>query len=362
MIRKKINQAKKLVSDWVAFRELNSYDPPTSQNNLLVNFENPQLYHRFFYLLLKFYKISGYNIYYPLSFSKFRNLRNKDQYLALIVREKNFLSVNKNKLPDQFIEINDQMFSADYFSHYFEQNNRVSDAFHIPMSFHPLMYHKEIWNIKVNTDRKRLNSVFCYGNFDQKAYSEIEKTDFKVIPRTELLSFFKEKQQFLSINSREEIIAGNSDLNEKFTFAIKENFQIEMREIRELLSYFNFYLCCPGVVMPLCHNVVEAMSVGTIPLIEKEYAEVMYPHLENNVNAIIFEGLENLEKIVSEEIFNLPEDEIIKMRQNALAYYNEFLSPLNVVTAANQNIKEKNTIYLQAEHRSIRFKDYRFYV
>lgn len=356
MIRKKIDQVKKLLSDFVAFRKLKSYTPQETGKNLFVNFENPQLYHRFFYLLLKFYKISGYNIYYPMSFSKFRNLRNKDQYLAFTVKEKNFLIADRNKIPADFTEINDGMFSPDYFDHYFNRNNEISSVFHIPMSFHPLMYHTAIWDNSVNTDRERLNSIFCYGNFDEKAYSEIKRTDFRVVPRTEILSFFKQKKQFAPIKSKDRIIAADSDLNEKFVFAIKEDFQVEMKDIRELLSYFNFYLCCPGVVMPLCHNVVEAMSVGTIPLIEKEYAQVMYPNLQNGVNAVIFDDLNHLNQILEDEIFNLSEEEILSLKKNVLQYYHMHLTPESVVKNINKSIHDKKLIYLQAEHRSVKFK------
>lgn len=351
MIRKKINQVKKLLLDFVAFRELKSYVPSKTGKNILVNFEIPQLYHRFFYLLLKFYKISGYNIYYPMNFSKFRNLRNKDQYLALIVKEKNLLSINKNKLPPDFFEINDKMFSPDYFSQYF---NQISAAFHIPMSFHPLMYHQNIWNLEVDLDKKRLNSIFCYGNFDAKAYLDIKKTEFKVTSRKDLLSFFQNKKQFIAINNKENIISKSEKLNEKFVFAIKENYAIKMEDVRELLSHFNFYLCCPGVVMPLCHNVIEAMSVGTIPLIEREYAEVMYPNLEHKINAIIFNDLYDLDRILTTDIFTFNEKEILEMRKNVLKYYDRFLSPESVVKNINESIKNKKLIYLQAEHRSVK--------
>jgi hypothetical protein len=183
----------------------------------------------------------------------------------------------------------------------------------------------------------------------------IRKTNFKVKTRTDLLHFFQQKKQFLSIKNKEEITENTPEnLNEKFIFALKENYPIKMEDIRELLSHFNFYLCCPGVVMPLCHNVIEAMSVGTIPLIEREYAEVMYPNLENKVNAIIFEDLERLNEIL-EDVFQLKEEKISEMRNHVLTYYENFLSPESVVKNINKSIKTKNLIYLQAEHRSVKF-------
>ncbi|WP_294303762.1 hypothetical protein [uncultured Chryseobacterium sp.] len=355
MINKKISQVKRLISDAVAFLRLKLYTPPENDKVLLISFSNPNLYHRFFYLMVKFYQLSGYTICYPMNFARFRNLRNKDHYLGLIVREKKFLSIHKKNLPPNAIEIRDEMFSPDYFANYFKHQNKQENTFHIPMSFHPFMYSQEIWNHKIDTERKRFNSIFCYGNFHAQAYLDIKRTEFTVKTRTALLAFFMKKEKFVSVHGKKDITSADDVMNEKYVFAIKENYGIRMEDIRELLSYFNFYLCCPGVVMPLCHNVIEAMSVGTIPLIQKEYAEVMYPKLQHRTNAVIFKDLDELESILQNEIFNYSEQEILAMKTNVLKYYEEYLSPEGMVKNLNQSILEKKLIYLQAEHRSVKF-------
>jgi glycosyltransferase involved in cell wall biosynthesis len=127
-----------------------------------------------------------------------------------------------------------------------------------------------------------------------------------------------------------------------------------MEEVRETLSHFNFYFCCPGVVMPLCHNVIEAMSVGTIPIIQKEYAEVMYPNLTDNENAVIFNDLEHLDSILK-DIFETPQSEVSRMRENALKYFQDYLSPESMIEHLNESIRNKELVYLQAEHRSVKF-------
>lgn len=355
MINKRLQQIKRLISDSVAYLKLNFHTPPENDKVLLISFTNPNLYHRFFYLMVKFYQLSGYTICYPMNFARFRNLRNKDHYLRLIVREKNFMTIHKKNLPPNVIEIKDEMFSSDYFANYFEHRNTEENTFHMPMTFHPFMYNKGIWDHEINTERQRFNSVFCYGNFDAQAYLGIKRTEFSVETRVDLLKFFKKKEKFVSIHGKEEVVSAGDVLDEKYVFAIKENYAIRMEDIRELLSYFTFYLCCPGVVMPLCHNIIEAMSVGTIPLIQKEYAEVMYPNLQHRINAIIFQDLDELEYILQNEIFKYSEQEIMIMKTNVLGYYDEHLSPNGTVKNLNQSILEKKLIYLQAEHRSVKF-------
>ncbi|KQS95229.1 hypothetical protein [Chryseobacterium sp. Leaf394] len=358
MIFKKIEQLKTLFSDLTAYRNHKKLLPDNPEKAVLVQFQNPQLYHRFFYLLLKFYHLAGYTVYFPMSFSLYRNLRNKDRYMALLLQEKNLLSINSQNKPEEIITLTDSIFSADYFKDYFENNNDTDQSFHIPMSFHPYMYHQNLWNQNIHCAKERFNSIFCYGNFDAKAYLDIEHTGFNVIPRTKLLSFFSDKSNFLPVRSKKELISADTNyFSEKFVFAIKENYQIDMDDIRSHLSLFNFFLCCPGVVMPLCHNVVEAMSVGTIPVIEKEYAEVMYPHLEHQKNAIIFHDLEDLELLLNEKLFTIPKQDIEAIRKNVLDYYQEFLSPKGMINNLNQSIARGKKIYLQAEHRSVKFNN-----
>jgi hypothetical protein len=70
-----------------------------------------------------------------------------------------------------------------------------------------------------------------------------------------------------------------------------------MEELRPTLSHFNFFLACPGFIMPYSHNVVEAMSVGAIPVIQDTYAHMFFPTLKHNINAIIFTDLGDLSQI-----------------------------------------------------------------
>ncbi|WP_294211721.1 hypothetical protein [uncultured Chryseobacterium sp.] len=353
---KKIHQIRTLISDAAAFARAWLYIPPQNKHSLLISCADPDLYHRFFYLLVKMYQLSGYTIYYPMDFAKFRNLRNKDRYLGLMVREKHFLSIRKKNMPDHVVELTQDMLSPDYFKSYFTLKNQEENVFHVPMSFHPFMYHKGLWNKEIDTDKKRINAVFCYGNFDPTAYLAIKKTAFSVATRIDLLNFFRKQKSFVSIRGKKDITEAEDLLDNKYVFAIKEHYQIPMEEVRGLVSRFNFYLCCPGVVMPLCHNVIEAMSVGTIPLIQKEYAEVMYPHLIHGFNAVIFEHLDHLKTILADELFNYSEDDISSMKQQVLNYYNDYLSPEAVVKNVNESIWNNRLIYLQAEHRSVKFR------
>lgn len=88
------------------------------------------------------------------------------------------------------------------------------------------------------------------------------------------------------------------------------------------LAKTDFFLCCPGAAQPMCHNVVEAMSVGAIPLIE--YGDRFTPHLTDGVNAVCFRGKPDLKKTL-DRIDQMTEDRIHTIRGNVVKYYEEHL-------------------------------------
>jgi len=91
----------------------------------------------------------------------------------------------------------------------------------------------------------------------------------------------------------------------------------------DVLSRAEFFLAPPGIVMPMCHNSVEALSVGTIPIIN--YPEWFEPRLEHLRNCIAFDDRRDLTaKLAS--IFAMGPAAIATMRQEAIRCYDAHLS------------------------------------
>ena len=88
------------------------------------------------------------------------------------------------------------------------------------------------------------------------------------------------------------------------------------------LSQFRFMLCPPGASQPICHNAIEAMCVGTIPIIE--YDDRFWPNLTDGVNAICFRGKAGLIDAVHRAI-SMTDDQAATMRDNVLQHYQEHL-------------------------------------
>ena len=88
------------------------------------------------------------------------------------------------------------------------------------------------------------------------------------------------------------------------------------------LARARFFLCCPGGRQPLCHNLIEAMSVGTIPLIE--YGDRMTPRLRDGETAICFRGRRGLIEAV-ERIDQMSDNELLGLSRRVATLYDEHL-------------------------------------
>ncbi len=347
---KKIKKVIKIIEDYIEFifrkfRKVNCHNSP----QILIQIQNPNLYHRFFYIFLKNFQRAEYSIYYPMSFSKYRNLKHSDNYINLVVNETSLISLKNRKNPNYIIK--DEDISLDFFKDYFENDNHET-GYHFPLGFHPLMYHLNL--DEVQYDFPKMNSIFCFGNFDENAYSEIKKTPFTLMSRVEVLELCKQLSNYLKVSSQEEMdeILSNKP-SKKICIAEKENYQISIENIREYLSQFQFYLACPGVVMPHCHNIIEAMSVGCIPILEQQYADLFYPELKHEINAIIFQNQEDLKSLLEKKLWQITPEKINSIRERVNIYYQNHLTPKIVVYKVIENLHSK-PIYVNAEHRSVR--------
>lgn len=160
-----------------------------------------------------------------------------------------------------------------------------------------------------------------------EVYGKLSRTTFIEIARRELLS------NNLAVEEPED---GNAltSLSETFVhggvFVFNERFKIPLETWLSSMAKSRFFFACPGVRYPMSHNAVEAMAVGTVPIIE--YPEAFFPALEHGINCLSFEGesgLRNTIKLAAE----LPESDWKKLSQNAIDYYEKYQDPAAVVAS-----------------------------
>ena len=166
--------------------------------------------------------------------------------------------------------------------------------------------------------------IFFSG--DTKGYSQnrIQYPKEK-LPRLTIINTILERlgDQVLLVNE-------SSDLNNlrdaayvnKCVIVDTNNIWVESKNWMDDIARADFFLSPPGIVMPMCHNIIEAMSVGTIPV--TNYPEWFDPDLRHMENCIVFDDSEDLIKKI-QLAMKMGDAQRAKMRKNVIDYYETHL-------------------------------------
>ena len=313
-----------------------------------VDLNDVGLYNRYFYVLVKFFSIARYHVCMPGGFGAFTQIKHGDGYLQLVNKEK-LVCYNVHSECKFGIKLTDANVSSDYFS--FMLNHAVDDAatYHIPMPMHPLMYSQDLWDVPVSCSVRK-KSVFMIGNFDPKYYGKLADMPFGVVSRIELRDLLQKMGVLTSFATLLEFEAFIESPGDNQCILIDScKFKIEPKYLRPVLGKFSFFLACPGILMPHSHNLIEALSVGTIPVIQKRYAELLHPELMHDINSIQFEGPGDLLSAL-EYAYSVPDGHLEYLRRNVLDYYERNATPSAVISRLAGH---PETIYLQTEAPSV---------
>lgn len=91
----------------------------------------------------------------------------------------------------------------------------------------------------------------------------------------------------------------------------------------------DFFLCCPGSSQPVCHHLTEAMSVGTIPILQ--YAGRITPMLVDCVDAICFHDHDSLIDAI-DRAGGMSTADIAAMRRRVAEFYDKYLCGTRFLT------------------------------
>jgi hypothetical protein len=119
--------------------------------------------------------------------------------------------------------------------------------------------------------------------------------------------------------------------------------RIDERHWLQTLATSDFFLCPPGFVMPMCHNVIEAMAVGAIPI--TNYPEWLDPHLEHGKNCIAFDDkVDLIDKL--NQVLRMDGDEIARMRRQVIDYYDSYLTSRSFVRRVEASERDKVVVLM----------------
>jgi hypothetical protein len=196
----------------------------------------------------------------------------------------------------------------------------------MPFPLHPI---HSTPNLRQRLDRIRTNPkrlrVFFSG--ETSGYTENRITYPKTkLPRLEIISTVRERmgERVVFVQQQAELerllSAGYVD---KCVILDTSKVRVPDLDWLNVLSQADFFLAPPGIVMPMCHNSVEALATGAIPIIN--YPEWFAPRLEHLRNSVVFDDKEDLIAKL-ELVLAMDKPSIASMQERAIAYYDAHLS------------------------------------
>jgi len=306
-------------------------------------------YHRYFYTYIKFLSLNKFSIKIR---HKFNYLTNLDKYNRLTFQLPNVkLTLRAPNPADIIIEHDSNPSNAiNLSSHYFSPHNPAL-AYRIPMSQHPLMYDRQLWNSPIDMTGKANRSIFFAGNIDPNMYSNpVLRERFNTYTRWELYKyiFSNFNNEFLQAEDVETLTQNHFD--GKIVYVDTNSVRIPMEHLRRTISKFSFFLCHSGHTMPLCHNMVEALSAGAILIIHDAVAPALSHNLVNGLNCITYKNNHTLNESINHAL-SLPPAQIKLMRTNSLELYKKEFTPKSITRETIRNQEKLKKIILMAKDR-----------
>lgn len=222
----------------------------------------------------------------------------------------------------------------------------------MPLLMHPLVYatgqDRKIGQLRRHT--RTIRMLFA-GNVDEAAYSSSRSLSairerFELLDRPTVIRTLSEglgsaarwvETPWAWAQARDH--PGEAQL----VMAGRNGFRIPHTQWLDALSRCEVFVAPPGVFFPLCHNLVEAMSVGAIPL--TNYADWHDPPLEHMRNCISFTTEEDLLDKARVALKMAPR-ELARMREEVVRYYDRCFNPDAFPGRLLQDPAEKLTLFV----------------
>lgn len=354
--RRAINRVANYISIGQLF--IRSFSSITENKILVVSIDDFN-HGRYGFQLINYFSKGGYYIIFFKSNGFLQNLFNYDRLIfqlpavSLWRKGRKFkgkyiawLNLNCNYLTTLPFSINKEI-KIDL--NYFNAESDQLTSFKMPFYIHPVMNKY----IAIKTNIKKQNSILFYGQSDLYYDPKWIKEYFNLISRKEVYDYIKDSDiPFIAPKSYEEFLENLNDrtLRNKLFFIDSNKVWIPPDNWIDILRRFDFFIATPGVYMPLSHNVIEAIAVGTIPIIQ--YNSYFDPPLIDNKNCFAFNSLLHLKERI-EEINNLKRDDIERIQKKVCLYFSQNINPVNVVYKWEQAKSNSINIFFNGEEYSL---------
>ena len=201
-----------------------------------------------------------------------------------------------------------------------------SDPIIMPFPMHPLQANTSPERLQKYRSRQRTLRLFFSG--DTLHYTrEWVRYPKPKMPRLPIINAIMEdmSEDVLLVSDPANVANLSSDgyVNKCVLVGSSDN-RIAPEGWLDAIAAADFFLSPPGIVMPMCHNIIEAMAVGTIPV--TNYPEWLDPNLRHMENCIVFDDRADL-KSKLKLVLELDDATIARLRANVIDYYQTHLRP-----------------------------------
>ena len=254
------------------------------------------------------------------------------------------------------IYINDDVFLS---------SKKLSELELVPFPMIPRLYYQGHYKL-VNSLRNTVKKFRIYfsGNQNKSDYdSPFFKTYFNKLNRIEVIENLKEKlkpDDLIISNNVAETLDRSEEYQNKFICHQWTRVSIKNNKIRgrtsndkwlPMLAKADFFLACPGFIQPMCHNQIEAMSLGVVLILE--HPEFFDPPLQHMKNCVVFRGRDDLiEKV--EWVLSIDTQTIVRMREETLEYYHNHLSPESFCRKIESKMAGNHTLHVVTSNSACR--------
>lgn len=329
----------------------------------------------YYYSLIFSFHEAGYAIFLKHNFMFIGNCLKAGRQIFKISRLKIGFNVPNNKRPKS-------IFVSDYPSKYindrwkkvlninfnvYSQKNNEQSYITMPFPMSPGQYisgrFRQVEALRTSDRKMR---IFFSGNQDREAYDHpIFRDFFQKLSRIAVIDTLVKglsRQEIVIVakSAHWEVLDSayqNKLVLNQWAWSPSASQNLESRvsdeQWLETLAKSHFFLAPPGIRMPLCFNVVEAMSVGSIPI--TQYPEFFDPPLEHLKNALVFTSTDDLLKKIRDAL-SMSEKEINKMRASVTGYYDKFLQIDRLPYMIKQTEQPNIALFINAEEVS--YQDY----
>jgi len=270
------------------------------------------------------YQLVFSNNYHFLATAKKKRYKSfcfEGAYSIVPPKSKNRYDVVITDRPSHQYEANEKVITINY-------NNRRStneQEIELPFFVHPkTQKNGTILAYDFSTTTKREMKLFFSGNSGTPNYDNKDlNKQHKVLTRNQVLESITTNfsDQVLIPENNEEFF---NNLESKPIVLAGNEVRIPNNQWIETIGKADFFIAPPGAHMPLCHNLIEALAAGTIPILQ--YSNYVTPALENLENCLIYTDEESLSNQLNYAI-SLSQNEVIRLRTNAKNYYQQYCQP-----------------------------------